>query len=353
MHVNLSLDGRGAAGRELAAEEDPMAKDAPRIVDRWKIDGSFPPFLAEDARIYGFVLPADRKKLAETCYQYLDAPSGERLKYEPPFGFVLLTFARIGKLRPETGPYNGVGWAAETEATFWIFAPRLLGIIPRQLTFFAPYVFVDLQWAISQGREIYGFPKERGWFESPSAADWHADPADGPHADRFTLDAFGVEKFDGSEFKPRRLLEIERTPTEDPLEPATWSGYGEAVTGLHSLAPPDLFGRAAAHVVPNLWPPVGHTVLLKQIPDAEDGRVACHQSIVEAEIQLRRFRRGWKLRGDYRLRVHALASHPIREELGLELESEVHAAYWMDLSFSLGAGKQIYPRPNDGEKDDV
>lgn len=316
----------------------------PRVVDRWRLNGSYPPFLAEHARIYGFVLPADRDVLAELCERHFDNPSGGQVRCEPLFGCVLLTFTHIARLHAEEPPYRNVGWASETEATFWILAPRMHGFLPVRWTFFAPYIFVDLPWAIGQGREIYGFPKEVGRFECPPVARWYDEPADGPHADRFTLDTFGTQEFGASsEFSMLRLLELERFSSSERVRGHFWPRYEDASAGLHRLAKQHSLIRSAVSGIPTLWPPVGHTILLKQIPAAADGRIAAHQSIVEAGIELRQFRGGGLLHGRYQLRLRDLASHPIRRDLGLKPDTEPLAAYWMDLDFALQPGVQLYP----------
>lgn len=316
----------------------------PRVVDRWRLDGSFPPFLAEHARIYGFVLPADRGALAELCERHFAEPSGGQVRCEPLLGCVLLTFTHIARLHADEPPYSDVGWAAETEATFWVLAPRMHGFLPARWTFFAPYMFVDLPWAISQGREIYGFPKETGAFEEPPVARWYDEPADGPHADRFTLDAFGTPEFGASaEFRMRRLLEIERFSSSERVRGHFWPRFEDASAGLLRVAKQHFLLRGAAAGLPMLWPPVGHTILLKQIPAAADGRIAGHQSIVEAGIELRQFRGGGLLHGRYQLHLRDLASHPIRRDLGLAPDAEALAAYWMDLDFVLQPGMQLYP----------
>lgn len=317
----------------------------PRIVDRWRLNGSYPPFLAEQARIYGFLLPADRDALSDLCERTFANPSGGEVRCEPLFGCVLLTFTRIGRLHAEFPPYGDVGWASETEATFWVLAPRMRSFLPIRWTFFAPYIFVDLPWAISQGREIYGFPKETGRFDAPSAARWFDDP-DGPQADRFTLDAFATRRFSPhSQFEMLRVLEVERTGRDESPRTHSWPRYEDASAGLHHVAKQHSLARSAFASLPTLWPPVGHTILLKQFPSTEDGRVACHQAIIEAGIELRKFHGSGLLRGTYTLRLNDLASHPIARDLGLGSDTEALAAYWMDLDFALLPGVPLFPAP--------
>jgi hypothetical protein len=315
------------------------------MVDRWRMSGSFQPFLCLDVRLYGFVFPADLSALRETCDRYLNRPSGGEVEYVPLAPVVIVTFARLGRLRAEDPPYRGVGWAAETEATFWIVAPPRHR--PLRPTFFAPYIVVDLPLAIGQGREIFGFPKEIGWFDEPAPGRWRDEPADGSHADRFTLDVFGVDRFaEGNELRRRRLLEIGREPRRRDglldrfLDHARAAAHMQTtLLGTLRELGHDLLDEALPR---DGWPPIGTTVLLKQIPDVASSRVASYQAVVEAGIDPVAFRAGGLLDGPYTLDLHDLESHPLGADLGLRPGARSLLAYWMDFDFRLRAGEEVW-----------
>jgi hypothetical protein len=315
------------------------------MVDRWRMSGSFQPFLCRDVRLYGFVFPAELSALRETCERWLNRPSDGAVDYEPLAPVVIVTFAHLGRLSAEHPPYRDVGWAAETEATFWIIASsRRERLRP---TFFAPYIVVDLPLAIGQGREIYGFPKEIGWFDVPSPGHWHDVPADGSHADRFTLDVFGADRFgEGSELRRRRLLEVRREVSWRSELRERFADHPRAVTQVRTKvlgALRELGHDLLDNVLPrDEWPPIGTTVLLKQIPDVGSSGSACLQAVVEAGFDPVDFRDGGFLDGPYTLDLHDLESHPLAADLGLRPGARSLLSYWMDFDFRLRAGATVW-----------
>jgi uncharacterized protein with NAD-binding domain and iron-sulfur cluster len=316
------------------------------IVDRWRMDGSFQPFLCLDVRLYGFAFSVDADALKETCARYFTRPTNNTIQVEPFLPMVVVTFAKLGKLKAENPPYRDVGWAEETEATFWIvLRPGQIFPMPRPV-FFAPYIVVDLPLAMVQGREIYGFPKEYGWFDEPTPSEWIQNPADGPQANKFTLDVFGVPKFGADEkFEKRRLLEITRAPVDGAPAAPRWHDYDSAAAELQTIAfrgEPGLTTLGDAYR--GIWPPVGSTMLLKQIPAATTSREACHQSVVEARIDALPTV-GSLLRGTYRLSLNALDTHPLTRDLGLRHGTEATVAWWLDFNFRLRAGTSRWTHP--------
>jgi hypothetical protein len=329
-----------------------MSPSPPRIVDRWNINGSLQPFCADEARMYSFVFFVKREPIEELCQRYLNGPSHGAVDYRPPGDLidlpavVILTFVRIGRLRSQSGPFAHVGWASETEATLWVFTPAFVGPVPVRPAWFVPYIFVDLPLAISQGREIYGFPKEFGWFHVDTDA-WNPEPGDGPHADAFGLDVFGVERFDGSPFGQKPLLRVRR---QEPYARGTiatrWADYGAALGEIvgKSWGKLDLVTRLFPRAVEELWPPTVDSVLLKQFFGAGESGQACYQSVVEVGASVAAFRGGGWLSGIYELDLHDLASHPIAADLGLEQGAEARG-YWFDFDFRMGPGRTVWQAP--------
>lgn len=323
-----------------------MTEKAPRMVDRWRRTGSFQPVDVQRARMYGFVFLSKKPdNLRETCARWLTDPTGGVHHYAPALPLVLVTFAQLGRVSAADPPFRDVGWATETEATIWI--PT--SVLPVEL--FAPYIFVDLPFAISQGREIYGFPKEIGWFPTPAADAWHADPPDGPQADAFTLDVFGARRFGPEvQFTRQRLLRVARAPLAQSPIAKLWRSLEDAATELQR----EIFDGPLDDVTDELqrqlsggrwWLPIGRTVLLKQFWDSLDGARACYQALVQAPIELVDFDGGWRLRGDYRLELEDLESHPLTRDLGLEAGQKALFGYWADLRFRLGRGTVLWKAP--------
>src|SRR5262249_14202664 len=163
----------------------------PKMVERWELNGSPQPIIATNVRTYGFLLDATPTRPLETC---LNRPSNNAVSYELLYPSVMLTFSQIARISAADPPYSTVGWATETEAVMWVFCRRVRppSLAPR---WFCPYIFLDVPAAITEGREVYGFPKEIGRFRKPAPNQWHTEPPDGPHANSFTLDVFGAARF--------------------------------------------------------------------------------------------------------------------------------------------------------------
>ena len=357
-HPPIMLDA-SCAMRKTPPGED--AAIVPLMVDRWRLNGSLQPITASQVRMYGFVFRVDRERIVQLCDRYLNI-GHSTVHYEPPehvpltldpvapaespskTGIVIITFAHIGQLRSHA-PYDDVGWTTETEATFWMLTTAHDERSGEQRrTWFVPYIFVDLPIAISMGREIYGYPKEIGWFKEDDKFAWKQHPADGGHADEFTLDAFAVERFDDRQFARRRVMTLTRR-REAPLEVlgAAWNTLQDATRALkdeflnaHPL-------RDVVQDVEDLWPPHVTAVLLKQIPHPAASRFATHQAVIEArqQVDLSTFAGGGWLNGAYRLDLASLQSHPISDDLGLATGDEGRG-YWMDFDFVLQPGRQIW-----------
>jgi hypothetical protein len=299
--------------------------------------------------MYSFVFFVEREPVEDLCRRYLNDPSNGAVDYRPPGDLidlpavVILTFVRIGRLSSAEPPYDRVGWASETEATLWVFTPAFVGPVPVRPAWLAPYIFVDLPLAISQGREVYGFPKELGWFHADTDA-WQGVPGDGLHADVFGLDAFGVERFDGSPFGQKPLLAVRR---KRPYVPGTlgttWADYGAALGEVvaRSWGGLDVVARLFPRAVEELWPPTVDSVLLKQFYGADSSDDPCYQAVVEVGAKIADFRGGGWLSGTYELELHDLASHPIATDLGLESGAEAHG-YWFDFDFRMGRGRTVW-----------
>jgi hypothetical protein len=335
----------------------------PLIVDRWRLDGSFQPISAKQVRMYGFGFRVDRDYVVALCDRYLNIDDNSRVRYVPPTsvpvtldpilpagsgsktGVVIITFAHIGQLR-SSAPYDRVGWTSETEATFWVLTTAHDSHTnEHRRTWFVPYIFVDLPIAISMGREIYGYPKEIGWFKQDEKFAWKQHPADGAHADEFTLDAFAVEEFDDQQFAQRRALTLTRD-RGDALGQALgtiWATLEDAASALKSefLSPEHL--HDIIDDIEDLWPPHVTAVLLKQIPHSAASRFAALQSVVEArqQVKLTTFAGGGWLDGTYRVALPFLRSHPIAQDLGLQT-GDVGRGYWLDFDFVLQPGTPIW-----------
>lgn len=298
------------------------------------------PFL-QQARMAAFLFPADQAQITRLCDRHLNLSPEAPYRYTPLLSNLVMIFSDmlVSSLDERD---SQTGLIPETELSFWI--PLLVsrktgsGVVPDHLAWFLPALFVDDGSAIATGREVYGFNKQQAQFRKP---DDTRDPL-------FAASVMSLREFGPSaraEMQP--LFELKRSPSSAPMPVETWSDWPTAQTALNSrLAaqiqpdPGSSFVDFAAHLVTDK-PPL---VFLKQFRDAADTRRACYQALVEAPLKIQKFGAGGFLPRGYELHIQPLASHPIAATLGLNSAQPASLGIWLNLDFSLEAGREVWKR---------
>ncbi len=310
------------------------------------------PYLQEDARIFVFLLAADRQRLKSLCDATLTAVGEGRVgakgafDYVPLAPYVLMLYAAM-KISSLDAQDQTLGWMRETEVSFWVptvaRVPTGGLLVPDHLAFFVPYLFVDNPYALLAGREVYGFPKMLGQIKPVSD---YENPT-------FELSVWGFQRFGlDEEGELQQLLEVspmQRGEESNPMPTAPWQSWTEARRALIELlldSGPrgrDETESAALNALDQAEIPL---VFLKQFPDIADGGRACYQALVEAPARVVNFHAGQRLGGGYQLVLHDLASHPLARILGLSLQdggriqSLATLKLWVD--FTLDYGVEIW-----------
>jgi len=287
----------------------------PRYVTRDNEQAFAPPYRQDGCALYAFALAADRARLQRIVDRFLAEPGGGRLRPRVEADQVLLYFCDFARSQSHDPEDARRGWLGERECGLWI-PLRVAGTTGP--AFFTHAMFVDSGPAMCSGREVLGFPKEIGLLQVPR------DPA---RALSLTLDALvmGDGRTGAGRWQP--LLELERvehgpTPARSlRAEARRWAGlFGvDGPAALTSL----LRGRVDFYN-------------LKQFRDCADPTRACYQAVVRASAVLRG---GLRIAaaGEYAYRVHAHASHPFAEALGLAPEGRARGVFCdLDLDFETG-----------------
>jgi uncharacterized protein with NAD-binding domain and iron-sulfur cluster len=263
-----------------------------------------PPIRLE-VELYTFVLRADMEKLETLLAAHLGlAPP---LRYRPLAPWVTLYAAQ---LHNHAEPFATVD---EIDLGIWVPAVRVTPG-PKRVLAYTPYLWVDSGWALTSGREIFGFPKQIGRLTFPRAAN---------DAARFSA---------GAEVLPLRGALVEEQPIVS-VERQGGGVIGEAdrrlldwtsiVGGLERVA-------AAGPLMPEYplssWALVREAlstrglpmVFLKQVPDVSHERRACYQAIIESVVAIvpGSLQVG-PLPGDFAVTFQRYESHRIVEMLGL------------------------------------
>jgi uncharacterized protein with NAD-binding domain and iron-sulfur cluster len=276
------------------------------------------PFLSEGGRLRGFVLEGDGEKIADLVHRTLNAPAGRANDYRAVGSRVLLLIGGFERVSSMTPPFDRWGTVHEVIAAFWV--PVVAGkdwgdvFVAERVGLAVPYIFVDNPMSYLGGRETYGYVKTMGRFDPPGGV-----------GERMLVQTFGGNfgRDEGADWHP--FLEI--TPA---------GGAGARRDGESIERPTDLVDNLAGNpldrqadgeillpgmrltrsVVEDLLAGSFRQVFLKQFRDAADGGRACYQSVIEAPIEVL----GGGMRPsdrDWNVRIHALDSHPIGQEMGV------------------------------------
>jgi hypothetical protein len=324
------------------------------------------PAEADDIRMYGFVLDADRELLDRWCDVCFNGPSGMAGRWGAAGSHVILNFVDVPTLRSVDRLDGTLGVVREQETAIW------LPVIDRRrnrMMWAIPYMFVNSDLAMVGGRETYGFPKQLGRMAIPRTDDAPA---------ALTLRALTLKTFTPSSIAGEREVVTARRLSDQaaPLDPASWDDLGRTVRDLAWLASNPGHRRADAAArgsaltsipTPGEVELMGRMVetldtdadtalllarqliaenvpmlLLKQFRDAVEPGAACYQAIVEVPNRTTAYHGGGLLPDDYEIRFNRLAGEPVHRELGVPLELRPRIAFWLEFSFLVDLGTLLW-----------
>ena len=292
-----------------------MPATGPTFIPRGLV---FPqPVICEGMDMYSFLIRGTRQNLQALCDVYLNNPSNGAVQYRPMSAVVTITITDTKKIRSADPVYSQMGYVPEREAAFWVNVENAKSP-GDDVSFFMPFLYVDRAIALSAGREIFGFAKEYGVCRMPT------DPgANG----NLGVDVWAIEEYGPDSFPQKKPL-VAFAPIEQSflqkMEQTIVSGV-EALAGfIRDLAIPSERDAELATLVEafktiaNMEKPQFQMVLLKQFRDVEDGVLACYQAIVTAPTMAQKVV-SLKLLPNFAVTVNQYASHPIIDQLGLQL----------------------------------
>ncbi|MCW6037431.1 NAD(P)-binding protein [Spirulina subsalsa FACHB-351] len=320
----------------------------PAYIERGGEQSFLQPYILQGTNFYGFFLKGNLSHLQALCDRYFNAPSQGQVEYRPLSPYVLLSFDRIAHITSTEAPDRDKGFFSEQgEVIIWI--PVMAGhsrgdrFVVDHLAVFIPYIFVNNSPALVSGREVYGFPKQWGWIDFPTNPNERGD---------FNLEAVAWETFSPESAGIRQPI-LSITPTSSGKGDRPWSSLTTISQDILTLLLPQGLNLPGIdlprHLLENLLTGSFNTVFLKQFRDATDGRQACYQAIIEAPTQLQHLHDG-KLLGDrFLVTLPPLASHPIAQDLGLEVDPTLpphqflaHLPFWLTFDFALQNGQVLW-----------
>lgn len=307
----------------------------PSFVERSGKQVFMQPFAAKSVDFYGFLINADFNSIQKNvCDKYLNNPSSGHENFKPAGPFVLLVFNKIKSLNSINKPDSEKGWFSEQEAAVWVL---LEDKKRKKLFWFHPYIFVDNSYALSMGRELYGFPKSLGWFNLPDSP---------KNAAKLSLETIVLKKYNPETQGTRELLfSVEQTdPKGHSIELKSIEQIMKDILHLfkneNSFIEDIILGwHSAADLLHGRVP----MVFLKQFPDVTDPKFACYQAIVEVPSKMTHFNTASLLHGKYRIKIGDFDSHPVCKDLGLTSDTiEPLMSYYVNFDFEIGNGTIVW-----------
>ncbi len=360
-----------------------IPENLPDYVERGGRQVWRPPYTARGAKLFGFVLDADAGRIDSLLERDFNEPAGGALDYRCAHPSVVVIFAAIDRLASGDPLDEQRGYLSEREVSVWCLAADATA--GNRLLWYLPYVFVDAGQAVASGREVYGYPKQIGFFEpdypnrlenggtttvsapaiDPYGRDTKAipcpmlsadhQPVGGPPAaggfpELTKLFTTGLQIRERVAFGPAPPPSGAITPIGVPPPPRARPSSVPAWAGRRVLD--TLLGRGRIESADDLIGAMTDNptlVFLKQFRDVSCATKACYQAIVEAPlvVHLSTARYEALHRGAFTLTVEDWDSHPIASDLGLVAGSPLvpALAFRAEFDFDIQLGLEVWRAP--------
>ncbi len=278
-----------------------------------------PPYTLTGCRSFVFAVPANLPKLqdlVDTTYDWAQ-PDVDVQAIAPVVLVAWMDIAQAAGVDPNEGHF------AYKECT--VFVPVRVDI-PGQASrwaFHVPFIYPDHGMAQAAGREVYGLPKKPGQLDiPPTSTFWNGNQS-------LRLRALAAKHLNGTGWTDRQVLRVS-TLGQTPV--------GGALGALLGLLFPGA-GVALGDI---------DIVAMKQFPDVRPGSpersVYRAVTFVDAPVQaLSNIRLADPLK--VTVRTESLATEPLRDVLGLPLNSTPLAAASLDVDFQFQSSQVLYEEP--------
>ncbi len=277
-----------------------------------------PPYTFNKLEIRSFPLLADPVKL-QRLVDHLNVAPPEVCEFRAIGNLAFMQLAVYPYLQSQRDPS---GWFTENELSFNILVAcgkRVNGVfVPDALAYYFPFIYVDNDWAIATGREVFGYQK------IASEMQFGAEGAQQVFALQ-TLSLPIERPTEGA-----RMVQLVEILETEKLH--GWKKLVAEVEGLFTEVSDLLFGPAGVmdQASVALIESFAHTfgkqqigiVSLKQFRDAADPARACYQAVVSTQFKIEKWHQCAALPGKFAARIAADASMPIIDALGLTVGAD-------------------------------
>ena len=301
-----------------------------------------PPYSFRKLTIRSFPVLADPVRLQQAVARLNIAPP-EVCEVQAVGNLVFMQLAQYPYLQSEPDPE---GWFTENELSFNILVAigkRVNGqFVPSSLAYYFPFIYVDNDWAIATGREVFGYQKIGSEMTFGAAGD----------SKLFGLTTLALPQR-GSNEQARKVELVQITET---VHRSGFDALMGKIGGMAGELGDMIFGAAgfvdqsSLGLVASLLKTFGREqvgiVSLKQFRDAAQPSRACYQSIVLTSFTIDKWHRLDLLPGDYAARITREASMPIVETLGLQVGADglvkTMQPFAMEYDCTVSVGTNLY-----------
>ncbi len=304
-----------------------------------------PPYEFKHLTIRSFPLRADPARLQQVVDRLNIAPP-EVCEVRAISNLVFMQLAQYPYLESRPDPE---GWFTENELGFAIpvaVGKRVAGVfVPSHVAYHFAMFFVDNDFAIATGREVFGYPKVASELQFGAPG----DPT------LLSVETLALPQF-GKDEAARRVKLIEVLETRHR---SGWRALLAEIKGLASelgdlaFGPAGLLDQASPGLLTELIRSFGRSeigiVSLKQFRDAAEPDRACYQAVVLSAFKVSAWHRRGLLGGDYGARIAHEASMPIVDAFGLQQGPDGLVAsmqpFAMEFDCTLTTGTNLYVAP--------
>lgn len=277
-----------------------------------------PPYKFKKLEIRSFPLVSTPEKLQKLVDRLNVAPP-EVCEFRAVGNLVYMQLAVYPYLESEADPE---GWFQENELSFNILVAcgkRVNGIfVATSLAYYFPFIYVDNDWAIATGREVFGYDKVASKMHFGAEGDrelFHLKTLALP-VERATERARMVKLV--SILETEKLTGWRKVVREVA---GTLLEIGDLLIGPGGLISNPTLGVASSLVKTFAKQKIG-IVSLKQFRDAATPDRACYQAVVQTEFHIDKWHQCALMPGKFAARILKEDSMPIVEAFGLQVNED-------------------------------
>lgn len=341
-----------------------LVPNRPRFVET--VTSPFPqPYQSDKVQFNGFVVQSSYPQLKELCDKLLNKPRHgccDQTVYFPLGRDILFSFNNLyGLHSTDPAPItNQYGYVNEKEMVIWvpIVGCKRFGCswIPVQLATTFAYAFVNKQYSLLAGREIFGYSKLLGDLHIPSY-----DESTG----HFSLKATVFKgPYSQEEKEKKEIIKVVRqSMSGDTPKVKTIDSAQDFIQGLYRRVYPEGQVKFSPteepiSIFPYLPKSTVPVIALKQFRDIQNHEIACYQALVESYFKPTQFIRGKWLLDPFELNIYNyyFPSQNIIQTLGLcgdvnsahrdenqdGVRLNVKLAFSLEFGLALGNGRVLW-----------